>query len=79
MPELPKYALLRKRRTLQSIAAVTIVLLTALILYSLHQFINATLGAILVYVLAKPMMNYLTEKRNGVPTFRQSPLLYLRF
>jgi len=62
-PELPRYALLRKRKTLQTIAAVTIVLLTALILYSLHQFINATLGAVLVYVLAKPLMNYLTEKK----------------
>ena len=57
-----QFSILRKRRTLQTIAIIVIATLSLLILYSLHEFINAALGAVLTYVLFRPMMNFLITK-----------------
>jgi predicted PurR-regulated permease PerM len=49
------------------------------LLYSLLEFFTAFLGAIMFYVLSKPLMEYLIKKRNWKKSFAASCIILLSF
>jgi predicted PurR-regulated permease PerM len=59
------------------LAAAVLLLLALIILYSLSEFIDAVLGAVMFYVLCRPLMLFLIEKKNWSRTTASWVILLL--
>ena len=64
----------------KQVAAITIILLLGLLLaWSLSGFFNAFLSAVILYVLSRPLMRYLIEKRKWKRSFAAFFIMFLTF
>jgi len=59
------------------LAAAVLLLLALIILYSLSEFVDAVLGAVMFYVLCRPLMLFLIEKKNWSRTTASWVILLL--
>lgn len=58
---------------------VCLILLAVILLYTLRDFIDAFLGAIIIYVMGRPLMRFLTEKLNWNMDLSATLVLILSF
>jgi len=70
---------LNKEKNNQVIFRIIIFLFAAGLLYMLRSFLNAFLGAVILYVLFRPLMIYLCEKRNWKKGLASLTLLFVSF
>lgn len=68
MNQNPSGQFISKRSLLKILTASTIVLFGTVIIYSLKEFIDAALGAVIIYVLFRPMMRWLTVNKKWKAT-----------
>ncbi len=67
-------------KSYKQVAAITIILLLGLLLaWSLSGFFNAFLSAVILYVLSRPLMRYLIEKRNWKRSLAAFFIMFLTF
>ena len=70
---------LENARINKALAVTSLILFGALLVYLLHDFINAFLGAVIFYLLFKKFMVYLTEKKNWKPGLAATVIIILSF
>lgn len=66
-----------KKRFTHQFVLVALIITTALIGYTLRSFLDAILGAIILYVLFRPMMRKLLEKRKWKPWVASMSIILL--
>jgi len=70
---------LENARINKALAVTSLILFGGLLVYLLHDFINAFLGAVIFYLLFKKFMVYLTEKKNWKPGLAATVIIILSF
>lgn len=70
---------LENARINKALAVTSLILFGALLVYLLHDFINAFLGAVIFYLLFKKFMVYLTETKSWKPGLAATVIIILSF
>jgi len=75
----PSGQFISKRSLLKILTVSTILFFGILVLYSLKEFIDAALGAVIIYVLFRPMMRWLTETKKWKATYATLLIFFITF